>query len=99
MLRTLSAARGLRRRSTTLRRLKWVECINEFVPELWQGDPQNRCDPSVDLSRRSAFSGYCTEHYSVTAPKALGLLKSVTISSDSHYRCSKCLYGSDTEED
>jgi hypothetical protein len=31
--------------------------------------------------------------------KALGLPKNVTLGSDSHYRCSKCLYGSDTEED
>ena len=31
--------------------------------------------------------------------KALGLPKNVTLDSDSHYRCSKCLYGSDTEED
>jgi hypothetical protein len=29
--------------------------------------------------------------------KALGLPKNVTLGSDSHYRCSKCLYGSDTE--
>lgn len=31
--------------------------------------------------------------------KALGLPKNVTLGSDSHYRCSKRLYGSDTEED
>lgn len=31
--------------------------------------------------------------------KALGLPKNVTLGSDSHYRCSKCLYGSNTEED
>jgi hypothetical protein len=31
--------------------------------------------------------------------KALGLLKDVTLGSDSHYRCSKCLYGSITGAD
>ena len=31
--------------------------------------------------------------------KALGLPKNVTLGSDSHYRCSKCLFGSDTEEE
>jgi hypothetical protein len=31
--------------------------------------------------------------------KALVLPKAVTLGSDSHYRCSKCLYGSDTEQD
>jgi hypothetical protein len=31
--------------------------------------------------------------------KALVLPKNVTLGSDSHYRCSKCLYGSDTEQD
>ena len=31
--------------------------------------------------------------------RALGLPKNVTLGSDSHYRCSKCLYGSDTIED
>jgi hypothetical protein len=31
--------------------------------------------------------------------QALGLPENLTVSSDSHYRCSKCLYGSDTEKD
>ena len=31
--------------------------------------------------------------------KALCLPKNVTLGSDSHYRCSKCLYGSDSNED
>mgnify|MGYP001199847569 CR=1 FL=1 len=31
--------------------------------------------------------------------RALGLPKNIMVGSDSHYRCSKCLYGSGTEED
>lgn len=68
----------------------------------YEEPPRGRVVFNRKTSQSELLADKCIlERKSVVAEitKGLGLPKNVTLGSDSHYRCSKCLFGSDTEEE
>ncbi len=68
----------------------------------YEEPPRGRVVFNLRTSQSVLLADKCIlERKSVVAKitRALGLSKNVTLVSDSHYRCSKCLYVSHTEED
>ena len=80
----------------------WQKLGKVPVDVLYEEPPRGRVVFNRKTRRSVLLADKCIlERKSVVAEitKALGLPKNVTLGSDSHYRCSKCLYGNDTEED
>ena len=68
----------------------------------YEEPPRGRVVFNRKTSQSELLADKCIlERKSVVAEitNGLGLPKNVTLGSDSHYRCSKCLFGSDTEEE
>lgn len=79
----------------------WQKLGKVPVDVAYEEPPRARVSFNRKTSQFVLLADKCIlERKSVVAEitKALGLPKNVALDSDSHYRCSKCLYGSDTEE-
>jgi hypothetical protein len=80
----------------------WQKLGKVPVEVAYEEPPRARVSFNRKTSQFELLADKCIlERKSVVAEikKALGLPKNVEIGDDSHYRCSKCLYGSDTEDD
>jgi hypothetical protein len=80
----------------------WQKLGKVPVDVPYEEPPRGRVVFNRKTTQSALLADRCIlERKSVVAEitKALVLPKNVTLGSDSHYRCSKCLNGSDTEED
>lgn len=80
----------------------WQKSGKVPVDVAYEEPPRARVSFNRKTSQFELLADKCIlERKSVIAEisKELGLPKKIKIGSDSHYRCSKCLYGSDIEED
>jgi len=80
----------------------WQKLGKVAAEVLYEEPPRGRVIFNTKTGQSVLLADKCIlERKAVVAEitKTLGLPKNVTLGSDSHYRCSKCLYGSNTEED
>jgi hypothetical protein len=79
----------------------WQKLRKVPVDVPYEEPPRGRVVFNRKTSQSVLLADRCIlERKSIVAEitKALSLPTNVTLGSDSHYRCSKCLYGSDTEK-